>query len=48
MAKDLAIITVHGMGETKNDYYEKLEKKLRKAVGKDMWDSRVHLEPVYY
>ena len=48
MAKDIAIITVHGMGNTKKDYFENYEKKLRKAVGRDIWDSRVHLEPVYY
>ena len=48
MAKDVAIITLHGMGTTEPDYYHDLEKKLRKAVGVAEWDERVHLEPVYY
>ena len=48
MAKDVAVITVHGMGDTQEDYYKDLERKLRKAVGRDTWDERVHLEPVYY
>jgi len=48
MAKDLAVITIHGMGSTKPDYYMKFEKKLRRAVGDDVWDNRIHLEPVYF
>ena len=48
MAKDMAIITVHGMGDTQEDYYEGLERKLRKAVGRETWDDRVQLEHVYY
>ena len=48
MAKDFAIITIHGMGDTKTDYYKAFETKLRKKVGKDTWDSRVHFEYIYY
>ena len=48
MPKDFAIITIHGMGDTKEDYYKGLETGLRKEVGEDTWDSRVHLEHVYY
>ena len=48
MAKDIAIITVHGIGDTPEDYYKGLERKLRKAVGRDTWDDRVHLKSVYY
>ena len=48
MAKDFAIITIHGMGDTKEDYYKDFETKLRKKVGKNTWDSRVHLEHIYY
>ena len=48
MAKDLAIITVHGMGKTKRDYHQDFEGKLSQAVGRNTWDSRVHLESVYY
>ncbi len=48
MAKDIAIITIHGMGDTQEDYYKELERKLRKAVGRETWDDRVQLEHVYY
>ena len=48
MAKDFAVITIHGMGDTKIDYYKSFEKKLRNRVGKDAWDAKVHLEHVYY
>ena len=48
MAKDVAIITLHGMGSTQTDYYRNLERKLRKVVGATTWDARVHLQPVYY
>ena len=48
MPKDFAIITVHGMGDTDEYYYKKFEEKLRKEVGGELWDSRCHLESVYY
>ena len=48
MAKNVAVITVHGMGDTNPNYYKSLERKLRKRVGKSIWDDKVHLESVYY
>ena len=48
MAKDFAIITVHGMGDTDINYFKSLETRLKNKVGKDIWGSRVHLEHVYY
>ena len=48
MPKEVAVITVHGMGTTGQDYYKSLARKLRRAVGRDTWDEKVHLEPVYY
>ena len=48
MAKDVAVITLHGMGTTEPDYYRGLERKLKRAVGASTWDQRVHLEPIYY
>ncbi|MGK0271427.1 MAG: hypothetical protein ACI88H_002086 [Cocleimonas sp.] len=48
MAKKVAIITIHGMGDTNPNYYKSLEKKLRKYVGKSLWDDEVHLESVFY
>jgi len=46
MAKEIAIITLHGMGNYKPDYYEGLQKKLRKKLG-DSWN-KVAFEPVQY
>lgn len=46
--KEVAIITLHGMGEEKPNYYKKLEKKLTKYVGKDLWDQKVCFKPVFY
>ena len=48
MSKSVAVITIHGMGDTNPNYYRSLEKKLRKYVGKDLWDETVHLESVFY
>ncbi len=48
MAREISIITVHGMGDTNRNYYKGLEKKLRKYVGKSLWDEKVHLENIYY
>ncbi len=48
MSKKLAVITIHGMGDTNPNYYKAFEKKLRKYVGHDLWDNNVHLEDVFY
>ena len=48
MAKNIAVITVHGMGTTKSDYYTGFKKKLRRAVGDEVWENQIHFEPVYY
>ncbi len=48
MSKSVAIITIHGMGDTNRDYYMSLKKKLRKYVGKNLWNAEVHLESVFY
>ena len=36
------------MGDTNPNYYRSFEKKLRKYIGKALWDEKVHLESVYY
>jgi len=36
------------MGDTNPNYYKSFEKKLRRYVGKALWDDKVHLESVYY
>ncbi|NQZ58340.1 MAG: hypothetical protein HRT88_12845 [Lentisphaeraceae bacterium] len=48
MIKEVAVITVHGMGDTNPNYHKELEGKLRKYVGKNTWDNKIHLESVYY
>jgi len=48
VAKSVAIITIHGMGDTNPNYFRGLEKKLRKYVGKSLWDEQVHLESTFY
>ena len=48
MAKNIAVITIHGMGDTSPNYHKNLERKLRKYVGKSLWDEEVHLESIFY
>ena len=48
MPKDVAVITIHGMGSTVEEYHKPLERKLRRAIGENTWDQKVHLESVYY
>ena len=47
MAKKLAVVCIHGMGETKDDYYEDLEQGLKKRVGDAGWKS-VEFLPLFY
>ena len=44
--KDLALITIHGMGETNNDYYVGLESKLKRYLKSD-WD-KISFKNVQY
>ncbi|MBE0380363.1 hypothetical protein [Pseudoalteromonas prydzensis] len=46
MGKEIAIITLHGMGDYKPNYYEELKSKLVKALDTD-WQ-KVAFEPVQY
>jgi hypothetical protein len=47
MAKNLGLITIHGMGETAPDFSDELEKILRQHLGSELWRD-IHLESVYY
>lgn len=47
MSKDLGIVVIHGMGETKEDYYLGLQEHIGKTLDKDIWE-KVHLEPIFY
>lgn len=47
MPKTLALMTIHGMGDTPRDYYAELFSDLRRKVGPAIW-SRVLFKPLYY
>lgn len=47
MAKTIALLTVHGMGDTPRNYHVSFCNALRSAVGKVSWD-RIAFQPVYY
>ncbi|BAY27969.1 hypothetical protein NIES2100_77960 [Calothrix sp. NIES-2100] len=47
MAKKLAFLTIHGMGETDKEYYQIVKQSLEKHLGKDVW-SQVHFEAIHY
>ncbi|TQV87572.1 hypothetical protein [Aliikangiella coralliicola] len=46
MSKKVAVITIHGMGNTEKDYADELFEKLRKYIGVDK--RKVHFGSVYY
>jgi hypothetical protein len=48
MTKEIAIITIHGMGDTNPNYYKALASKLKGYVGKNKWQEKVHLESIFY
>ena len=48
MNKEISVVTIHGMGNTERDYYKPLERKLKKYVGTRTWNTKVHLESVFY
>jgi hypothetical protein len=46
--KQVAIITLHGMGKTTPDYAEDLRNALLNRVGRAAWEQAVHFGPVFY
>ena len=46
--KKLAIIPVHGMGETQDDYHEDLMDGLIDRIGLVDWTKHIHYDPVFY
>ena len=46
MAKKIAVIAIHGMGDTDEDYDEPLKKNL-KSMLKDEWEE-IHFDKIYY
>jgi hypothetical protein len=47
MPKKIALLTLHGMGDTERDYHSELEKKLSKKIGAEAW-SKVHFSSIFY
>jgi len=48
MSKEIAFITLHGMGDIKPHYAEEIEEKLSNKVGASVWEDKVHLEAIQY
>lgn len=47
MSKTLALVTIHGMGDTPPDYDAAFHEHLRKELGKDVWE-RIATVTLYY
>ncbi|MCD4780295.1 MAG: hypothetical protein K8S27_07090 [Candidatus Omnitrophica bacterium] len=45
--KKMAVLSVHGMGETQRNYWSQFVAHLKKALGPQFW-SQIHFEPIYY
>ncbi|MDT7044302.1 hypothetical protein [Candidatus Nitronereus thalassa] len=47
MEKDIAIITLHGMGKNKKDYANGIREELADDLGKESW-AQIHFESIFY
>ena len=47
MPKTIALITIHGMGDTEKDYYTEFYEEIKKSLGKTTWD-KVIFKHLYY
>lgn len=47
MAKKLAVIAIHGMGDTDRDYAEPLRENLQSMLAPDQW-AEVHFDDIWY
>lgn len=45
--KKITILTLHGMGETRKDYWTDLAGKFKSGLETEVWQS-LHIEPIYY
>jgi hypothetical protein len=48
MAKKLILVTIHGMGDTRPDYYAELAEKVEGEFGAEVFSTDIELAPVYY
>lgn len=47
MSKTIALVTIHGMGDTERDYYTEFYTEIKKSLGKATWD-KVIFKSIYY
>ncbi|MHC9511986.1 hypothetical protein [Kangiella sp. M94] len=47
MPKKIALITIHGMGDTKREYYTGFYDRIEKELGPELWQ-QVIFKPLYY
>ena len=47
MAKKIALLTLHGMGDKKRDYHRELEENVSGRIGADAW-SEIHFSSNFY
>ena len=47
MPKTIALITIHGMGDTERGYYTEFYDEIKKSLGKTAWD-KVIFKHLYY
>lgn len=47
MPKTIALVTIHGMGDTDRDYYTEFYDEIKKSLGKTAWD-KVIFKNLYY
>ena len=48
MSKQLAVITIHGMGDTQPNYADDLHRALAERVGNSRWSKQIFFKPIYY
>lgn len=47
MSKTIALVTIHGMGDTARDYYTEFYDVIKKSLGKSTWDKLI-FKSLYY
>ena len=46
--KKVAVITIHGMGDTKRGYANQIRRDLSDRVGNNVWSNDIHFFPIYF
>ncbi len=48
MAKKIAFLTLHGMGDTPGNYYQELLDDQKSRIGATTWNNDIHFHPIYF